>query len=159
MFEKLKTKIKYKLMNWLEIERLQKDYKEYIENNDINITDCNNLINSNWKTIEHNFNNLNRRFINTDIHREEQINALNRTLQNVVSIGADICEPYDKNRSWAVVCIEGKHNIVKFIDMQGQDYRYILEFLKQFECSRRVIDAPYKEMFEDSFVWFNDNKR
>lgn len=159
MFNKLKIKLKYKLMNWLEVEKLQKDYKEYIENNNTNINDCRYLIKSNWEAIERNFNSLNKRCVNIDIHREEQINALNRTLQSVVSIGTDVDNaPRDYNKSWAVVCIEGRYNIVKFIDMQGQDYRYILDFLKQFECSRRVVDAPYKQMFEDSFVWFDDNK-
>lgn len=72
------------------------------------------------------------------------------TLRNVVSVGADI-ERGNDNRSWAVVCIEGNYNVVKFYDLHGQDYRTMLDFLKQFEGSRMCIDAPRVCMFEDDF--------
>lgn len=143
MFDKLKNKIKVKMIKWLELDTFKEDYKQYINKNEKDKYNFKNSINS---TINNTYN-----------EHSEQINALNRTLQSVISLGVDI-KPnmYTKDRSWAVVCIEGKYNIVKLIDMQGQDYRYILDFLKQFECSRKVIDAPCKQMFEDSFVFFND---
>ena len=77
-------------------------------------------------------------------------NIVKNTLRNVVSVGADIQRGND-NRSWAVVCIEGNYNVVKFYDLHGQDYRTMLDFLKQFEGSRMCIDAPRECMFEDDF--------
>ncbi|HID0767989.1 TPA: hypothetical protein ACXDAZ_002518 [Clostridium botulinum] len=139
MFDKFKNKIKVRMIKWLELDTFKEEYKQYINKNEKDKYDFKNSINNNYN--EH----------------SEQIDALNRTLKSAISLGADI-KPniYTKDRSWAVVCIEGKYNIVKFIDMQGQDYRYILDFLKQFECSKRVIDAPCNQMFEDGFIFFND---
>lgn len=146
MFNKTKNKLKYKLMKWLEVEQLQSDHKEYIRKNDRNIFNY-----------ERNLENSHK----IEQQQEEQIDALNRTLRSIVSIGTDIDtrRPTQGSRSWAVVCIEGRYNIVKFIDLQGQDCRQMLDYLKQFECSRRVIDIPYTQMFEENFVWFEDNNK
>ena len=78
-------------------------------------------------------------------------NIVKNTLRNVVSVGADIERGDDYGRSWAVVCIEGNYNVVKFYDLRGRDYRTMLDFLKQFEGSRMCIDAPRGCMFEDAF--------
>ena len=88
----------------------------------------------------------------TVINNEEDINILHNTIKSVVSVGADIVpNAMNGDRSWAVICIEGNYNIVKFIDMHGTDYRYILNFLKQFEGSRMVVDAPNSKYFESMF--------
>lgn len=146
MFRKIKDKLKLKLKNWLEIAELQKSFNQYTRENDRNIL-CH----------KHNINEL-QKSLNLN---QEQIDALNRTLKSVVSVGADITrDNYDRNSSWAVVCIEnGKGNLVKFIDLRGKDYRAILDFLKYYECGRRVIDTPDRYFFEDNFVWFKDNAK
>ena len=136
MFDKLKYKVKLKISNWLDLDRINKN-TERINQCEINHYDY-------------------KRKINHELYeKDNQIDAINKTLQSVVSISADIVpNEYTRDRSWAVVCVEGKRgNIVKFIDLQGQDYRYMLDFLKQFECSRRVIDAPPGVMFTDSFIF------
>ncbi|EKS4345013.1 TPA: hypothetical protein PTV74_003137 [Clostridium botulinum] len=144
MFDKLKNKIKVKMIKWLELDTFKGEYKQYINDNE---KDKYNLKNSINNTINNNYN-----------EHSEQIDALNRTLKSVVSIGADVTRNNcNTDRSWAVVCIESKRaNIVKFVDLQGQNYMQMLDFLKQFECSRRVIDAPCTQLFEDNFVFFND---
>ncbi|MBD5589250.1 hypothetical protein [Clostridium botulinum] len=140
MVHKLKNKIKVKIIKWLELDIFKEEYKQYINKNEEDKFRLKNSINNNYN--EH----------------SEQIDALNRTLKSVVSIGTDVTRNNcNTDRSWAVVCIESKRaNIVKFVDLYGQDYIRILDFLKQYECSRRVIDAPCKQLFEDSFVFFND---
>jgi len=136
MFTRLKDKLRIKVINWLELDRIN-ELKDRIYQCELNHSE---LIYNIEKDLD---------------EKDNQIEALNRTLQSVVSLGADVVRnnEYKHSGSWAVVCIEGKHNIVKFIDLYGADYRCMLEFLKQFECSRRVIDAPYKEMFVDSFIF------
>lgn len=83
---------------------------------------------------------------------QEELNIVKNTLRNIVSVGADIV-PADMSRenSWAVVCIEGNCNIVKFIDLKGKDFHYILNILKQYEGSRMCIDAPPTSMFKKEF--------
>lgn len=136
MFDKLKNKLKLKISNWLELDRINKN-TERIRQCEVNHYDYK------YKTIHKLY------------EKDNQIDAINKTLQSVISIGTDIVpNEYTRDRSWAVVCIEGRcGNIVKFVDLQGQDHRYMLGFLKQFECSRRVIDAPPGVMFTDSFVF------
>ena len=108
------------------------------------------------------FHRLDKRIdsINTDLDYvelklklvQEELDIVKNTLRNVVSVGADVV-PFDnsKEHSWAVVCIEGNCNIVKFIDLKGKDFHYILDFLKQYEGSRMCIDAPPPNMFKKKF--------
>ena len=83
----------------------------------------------------------------------DELHTLQHTIESVVSIGADIAPMYSAySRSWAVVCIEGKVNVVKFVDLSREDCRYVMDFLKQFDGSRRVIDSfPSRELFERDF--------
>lgn len=97
-------------------------------------------------------NSINIKQIKTSIgSNKEDIDILHNTLRSVVSVGTDVVRTSNREKSWAVICIEGHYNVVKFIDMHGADYRYILDFLKQFEGSRMVIDVPNQRMFEDAF--------
>ena len=83
---------------------------------------------------------------------QEELGIVKNTLRNIVSVGADVV-PAEMSRehSWAVVCIEGNCNIVKFIDLKGKDFHYILDVLKQYEGSRMCIDAPPISMFKKEF--------
>lgn len=83
---------------------------------------------------------------------QEELDIVKNTLRNVVSVGADV-RPANMSRehSWAVVCIEGNCNIVKFIDLKGKDFYDILSVLKQYEGSRMCIDAPPQNMFKSEF--------
>lgn len=135
MFNNLKNKLRVKVIDWLKLDRID-ELTERIHKDELSYSK---FVYDMEKDLD---------------EKGNQIEALNRTLQSVVSLGADVVRnEYKHNGSWAVVCIEGKHNIVKFINLYGADYRYILDFLKQFECSRRVIDAPPGVMFEDKFVF------
>lgn len=83
---------------------------------------------------------------------QEELDIVKNTLRNVVSVGADVVPAnMSKENSWAVVCIEGNCNIVKFIDLKGKDFYYILNVLKQYEGSRMCVDAPPTSMFKKEF--------
>jgi len=95
-------------------------------------------------------------YLSSDIkYCKEGIDTLHNTIENVVHIGTDVRENYsNREHSWAVVCIEGKINIVKFVDLNRNDGKYVLEFLKQFEAGRHCIDTPRKEIFYDNMFKF-----
>jgi|GEM_PF-4021609 len=82
---------------------------------------------------------------------EQDIVLIKNELEELVSVGADIY-PYrnhgSNDRSWAVVCVGGKLDYVRFIDLGRQEITYLRDFLRQFEYSRRVIDCPYPQMFD-----------
>lgn len=94
------------------------------------------------------------KYLNKEVnHFNQSIDAIHNTVENIVHIGTDVYQP-DRGHSWAVVCIEGKMNFVKFIDLNRKDARDIFYFLKHFESGRHCIDAPYKEMFYDGLFKF-----
>jgi hypothetical protein len=76
-------------------------------------------------------------------------------VENVVYIGTDVVQhPNNYNHSWAVICIEGNMNIVKFVDLDRKNAREILDFIKHFEAGRHCVDSPYKQMFYDGLFKF-----
>lgn len=142
MFNKLKVKIRNKLRIYLGIKDLRQDLIDYKKETRQDITNCENNINRHEKNIN-NHNNLISQF-------DDKVETIHNTVENVIHIGTDVRQTgYGscKEHSWAVVCIEGKMNIVKFVDLDRSDAREVLHFLKQFEAGRHCIDAPCKEMF------------
>lgn len=65
-----------------------------------------------------------------------------KTVESVVSLGADIQPNSHHDRSWAVICVEGKMNIVKFLPLDHRDARDMLQYLRRFKTSKSVIDTP-----------------
>jgi hypothetical protein len=150
-FKNIKLKIIDKIKRVLGIIDLEKELVQY------ELTNCEKHINTLQyiKSTRTELFKINDKLSETN----EKLNALKKTVSSIISIGADITRhEHDTSGSWAVICVEGKYNIVKFINMKGQDYVRIVNFLREFECSRRVIDAPPYMMFEDNFVWKSDDK-
>ncbi len=76
-----------------------------------------------------------------------------RFMNSVCDVGTDVGYKYT-DHSWAVICIHGKRDYVKFVDMNQSDIRTIASFLKTFEYSNRITDSPigHKPIFEDMIV-------
>lgn len=151
MFNKLKEKLKLKLIHWLEIDKLNtttKDLNHSIADNSRDI----HLLRKSYRT---DYNDLDNKY-----------DSLHRTIQSVVKMGADIdLQPKHNNRtgSWAVVCFErGKTNIVKFIDLdcQGRNGHEMFDYLKRFDASRNIIDTPFScDIHRDFFyMWDKEDK-
>lgn len=71
-------------------------------------------------------------------HRE--MADLQEFVKGLVDVGVDI-NPHDG--SWAVVCLKGRPEYVKFVDLGKQDIRVIVDFLKRFEYNNLTIDSPF----------------
>lgn len=73
-------------------------------------------------------------------------------IQNITDVGVDIGYK-DSEHSWAVVCIKGKIEYVKFIPLTHESSLEVLKLLKQFAPNKcnRVIDSPlrYKDIVDD----------
>lgn len=84
---------------------------------------------------------------------EKEIEECRRLLTQFVDIGVDVGFHSD-DHSWAVICIAGKTEYVKFMPLAHKDARYVLDFLKQFQYSRQVIDSPFafREMVKDRIL-------
>lgn len=61
---------------------------------------------------------------------------------------------HDSERSWAVVCVEGRPEYVKFIPLSGADARTVRNFLRQFQYSQTIVDSPlrFKDELQRYFI-------
>ena len=84
---------------------------------------------------------------------EKEMEECRKLLTQFIDIGVDVGFHYD-DHSWAVICIAGKPEYVKFMPLAYKDAKCVLEFLKQFQYSRQVIDSPFafKEMVRDRLI-------
>lgn len=82
-----------------------------------------------------------------------ELEECRKLLSQICDVGVDV-GVREEEHSWAVVCIAGKSEYVKFIPLNRGDARQVIDFLKRFQYSKRVIDSPIafrsmlgKEMF------------
>jgi hypothetical protein len=134
LFNKLKIKLKLKLIHWLEIDNLNNK-----------VIDLRSDLSDNQRYMFE----LRKDYRNEYHDLDNKYDSLHRTIQECVKMGADIqLQPSHNNRtgSWAVVCFKrGNINIVKFIDLdcQGRNGHEMFNYLKQFDTSRYMIDSPF----------------
>jgi hypothetical protein len=150
MLNKLKNKLKLKLIHWLEIDKLN--------SNLINVSnDLKHSIGDNARDIHL----LRKRYREDYNDLDNKYDLLYRTIQSCVKMGADIQQlgGYKGGTgSWAVVCFRrGNNDIVKFIDLDtcGRSGYDMFNYLKQFDASRHAIDSPFscglhKDLF---YMW------
>ena len=70
-------------------------------------------------------------------------------MNSICDVGTDIGYKVD-DHSWAVICVHGNIDYVKFVDMHQSDILTIVSFLKNFKYSNRVTDSPlHKGYIED----------
>jgi hypothetical protein len=147
--DKIKNWIRIKLKKFLDVENLEQQLDGYARLNNRKINELEKdskdrstylrkLINENSKDI---------------LHFQDSVNVLHNTVENVVHIGTSFRE-YGSDHSWCVICIEGKINIVKFVDLDRGNAMEISSFLKRFEAGKHCIDTPYKEMFYNGLFKF-----
>lgn len=139
---KLKNYIRNKMMDFLGINELVNLFDKYIDTND-----------NTFQEINRNMYKLNTECNNKISHFQDSVNVLHSTVENVVHIGTDVRHNTNEH-SWAVVCVEGKMNIVKFVSLERKDGIHMLDFLKQFEAGKHCIDTPYKEIFNNGLFKF-----
>lgn len=136
MFQKLKEKIR----KWL-LEILQPDID--VLKNEINES------NTTLKIAQSNCNDATRQLKISTQQNEEMKKMYNQITDVAVDVGF-----YDSEHSWAVVCIAGRPEYVKFIPLSGADARTVMNFLRQFQYSRLIVDSPlrFKDELQRYFI-------
>lgn len=89
-----------------------------------------------------------------DMNRSTEIaEQCRKTMNSICDVGIDIGFR-DDYHNWAVVCIHGKTEFVKFVPLTQKDIMSVADFLKQFEYSKRRVDSPfgYKDIIEDYII-------
>ena len=75
-----------------------------------------------------------------------EVDEMKLLYQSITNVGVDV--DYNKH-SWAVICIEGKSEYVKFVDLTGAEARNIKSFVNQFGKKKAVVDSPFGSGFRD----------
>ena len=81
---------------------------------------------------------------------KKEVEECRKLVTQLLDIGVDVGF-HTEDHSWAVICIAGKHEYVKFLPLNYRDAKDVLHFLKQFEYSKHVIDSPiaFRNMLKD----------
>lgn len=79
-------------------------------------------------------------------HALNEVEEMKLLYQSITNVGVDV----DYNRhSWAVICIDGRPEYVKFVDLTGAEARDIKSFVNQFGKKKAVVDSPFGSGFRD----------
>jgi hypothetical protein len=115
---KFKSWIKRKIMKFLDIDANKILFDYYVVSNNKALGELNKKLDGVSAS-----NDLDHKYFYKQLqHERDSIDILHNTIENVVHIGTDVRESrYNDGHSWAVVCIEGKINLVKFVDLGRND--------------------------------------
>ena len=133
-------KLKEKIRKWL-LEILQPDIDAL--KNEINES------NATLKIAKSNCNDATRQLKISTQQNEEMQKMYNQITDVAVDVGF-----HDPEHSWAVVCVAGRPEYVKFIPLNNSDTRTVMDFLKHFQYSQHIIDSPlrFKDMMQEYFI-------
>ena len=136
MFQKLKEKIR----KWL-LEILQPDIDAL--KNEINES------NTELRFAKNNCNEATRQCQISIQQNKEMKKMYNQLTDVAVDVGF-----HDSEHSWAVVCIAGRPEYVKFIPLSRADARTVMNFLRQFQYSQLIVDSPlrFKDELQRNFI-------
>lgn len=65
---------------------------------------------------------------------------LQKIITPLLDIGTDV--GFREDHSWAVICVKGRPEYVKFMPLNSAETREIINFLKRYERSSHIIDSP-----------------
>ena len=108
------------------------------------------------KSMEKSIEDIVCRFEMTSVqlnNTKKELDECRKLLAQFCDIGVDV--GFYEDHSWAVICVAGKPEYVKFLPLNSGDTREIINFLKRFQGSRQIIDSPFafRRMIDDKF-WF-----
>ncbi|MGL5330099.1 MAG: hypothetical protein ACRDD7_12590 [Peptostreptococcaceae bacterium] len=113
------------------------------------------LLKAEFENLEMKYNKIcDYTYSNVKTNREDMETIADQiiNLNSLYSIGVDVgVNQRNEHHNWAVICMNGKPEYVQFIDLNRGDVREVRDFLRRFEGSRRIVDAPfnYFDMFCD----------
>lgn len=136
-------KLKDKIKKWLFIDEiarldfLEEKYREF----------------NNWIKIADRMYSLSTEAKKNCEDSQRELEECRKLLNQICDVGVDVGFRGEEH-SWAVVCIAGRPEYVKFIPLNRGDAQQVMDFLKRFQYSKHVIDSPIafrtmlgKEMF------------
>lgn len=137
--------LKNKIRDWLGINQLQKSYDllhtSYTELKEIHeiLSETHNVLLDNYKQLNNGVDVL--------VNQNEIIERRNTELSNRIEFilkNFRIAVDHDPmtNKSWAVICVDGKPEYVKFVSLTNRETREVMEYLSRFDRGSRIWDSP-----------------
>ena len=79
---------------------------------------------------------------------------MKKMYNQITDVAVDVGLFHDSEYSWAVVCIEGRPEYVKFFPLSGAYARTVMDFLRQFQYSKLIVDSPlrFKDKLQRYFI-------
>jgi hypothetical protein len=62
--------------------------------------------------------------------------------KRLIDLGVDVHVHPKGQPSWAIFCIAGKTEYIRFVELKPQDLRSLREWLRHFEGTNRIFDHP-----------------
>lgn len=87
----------------------------------------------------------------------EQSLKTNREMQKMYNEITDIAVDVgftNEEHSWAVICVAGKPEYVKFMPLSHTDAKTLIDFLRRFKYSKHIIDSPlaFRDMLKHEIM-------
>lgn len=87
----------------------------------------------------------------------EQSLKTNREMQKMYNEITDIAVDVgftNEEHSWAVICVAGKPEYVKFMPLSHADAKTLIDFLRRFKYSKHIIDSPlaFRDMLKHEIM-------
>lgn len=76
---------------------------------------------------------------------------MHKMYNEITDIAVDV-GTLKEEHSWAVICIAGRPEYIRFIPLKDRhDAKMIIDFLKQFQYSKYIVDSPmgFRDMISD----------
>lgn len=130
-------RLKERIKNWLFSEELKtieniKNENEYLYNITLSAANA-----YNYAKEEH------KRAKKLSLDAKQLTEDCQKMMNQICDVGTDVGFRSD-DHSWAVVCVKGKPEYIKFVPLGGADTREIINFLKRFQYSNHIIDSPFR---------------
>lgn len=132
-------KIKEKIVNWIfkdEITKMKNDIDLHNKQMEDEIAKFKKTVMAHNKYLTNAETTL--------IKSTEAIEKCRKTMNSICDVGVDV-NLRGQYENWAVICVHGRTEFVKFVQFSQRDIYEIIGFLKQFEYSNKRIDAPHPE--------------
>lgn len=87
----------------------------------------------------------------------EQSLKTNREMQKMYNEITDVAVDVgftNEEHSWAVICVAGKPEYVKFMPLSHADAKTLIDFLRRFKYSKHIIDSPlaFRDMLKHEIM-------
>lgn len=136
----MKNWIRKKIAKWLRIDtRINIAIDTYIKTLSLKIDGYGSILDDRCKMLTSDIRRFRQELLQ-EIAQRQQLYADWKEFKALIDLGVDVGMKRDP--SWAVICIAGKMEYLRFVELQPREIMELREWLRHFEGCNKVIDTP-----------------